>query len=494
MRTEKPSKRRNGIQPVCRDSHHVEGNLDHIDERKLLRKMDLRLMPMLTLLYLFSFLDRGNIGNARIEGMEEDLHLGGTQYNWALTVFFFTYTVFELPSNLILQKVRPSIWIPSLMVAWGTVMTLMGIVTNYNGLLIARIFLGATEAGIYPGVAYYITMWYSRHEAQFRQALCFSAASIAGAFSGLLAFAIGKMNGVGGYSGWRWIFIIEGLATVVVAVMSYFLLYDYPDTASFLTRDERAWILRRLSLQFSNNGNVVPEAGDFKWKYVWDAAKDWQVYMAILVYFSAVCPLYGISFFLPTIIRDLGYTSSTAQLLTVPPYITASVAAILAAWFADRNGERSPLLLFHIGCIVAGFFVCLAGSQRWVPGLVYFGVFLAILGIYPAIPALITWLSSNLAAEHKRAAGMAIHIGLGNFAGAMASHFYRTCDSPQYIMGHALELAFGIMGVVAIVITRFAYVRINRQRVDKLVELRPEYSAQELGEMGDKSPTFRYML
>ncbi|GJP88007.1 hypothetical protein AlacWU_00906 [Aspergillus niger] len=302
------------------------------------------------------------------------------------------------------------------------------------------------------------------------------------------------MNGVGGYSGWRWIFIIEGLATVVVAVMSYFLLYDYPDTASFLTRDERAWILRRLSLQFSNNGNVVPEAGDFKWKYVWDAAKDWQVYMAILVYFSAVCPLYGISFFLPTIIRDLGYTSSTAQLLTVPPYITASVAAILAAWFADRNGERSPLLLFHIGCIVAGFFVCLAGSQRWVPGLVYFGVFLAILGIYPAIPALITWLSSNLAAEHKRAAGMAIHIGLGNFAGAMASHFYRTRDSPQYIMGHALELAFGIMGVVAIVITRFAYVRINRQRVDKLVELRPEYSAQELGEMGDKSPTFRYML
>ncbi|GKZ26503.1 hypothetical protein AbraIFM66951_002584 [Aspergillus brasiliensis] len=397
MNTEKPSKRRNETQPVCRDAHHVEGNLEHINERKLLRKMDLHIMPMLTLLYLFSFLDRGNIGNARIEGMEEDLHLGGTQYNWALTVFFFTYTVFELPSNLILQKVRPSIWIPSLMVAWGTVMTLMGIVTNYNGLLIARIFLGAAEAGIYPGVAYYITMWYSRHEAQFRQALCFSAASIAGAFSGLLAFAISKMNGIGGYSGWRWIFIIEGLATVVVAVMSYFLLYDYPDTASFLTRDERAWIQRRLSLQFSNNGNVVPEAGDFKWKYVWDAAKDWQVYMAVL-------------------------------------------------------------------------------------------------RIYPAIPALITWLSTNLAAEHKRAAGMAIHIGLGNFAGAMASHFYRTRDSPQYIMGHALELAFGILGVVAIVITRFAYVRINRQRVDRLVELRPEYTAQELGEMGDKSPTFRYML
>ncbi|RAL00136.1 MFS general substrate transporter [Aspergillus ibericus CBS 121593] len=490
----KPSKQHHEGRTVCRERHPTGLNLSHINEKKLLRKMDLHLMPMLTLLYLFSFLDRGNIGNARIEGMEDDLHLGGTQYNWALMVFFFTYTVFELPSNLILQKVRPSIWIPSLMVAWGIVMTLMGIVTNYKGLLIARAFLGAAEAGIYPGVTYYITMWYSRHEAQFRQALCFSAASIAGAFSGLLAFAIGKMNGIGGFSGWRWIFIIEGLATVLVAVMAYFVLYDYPDTASFLTRDERAWVLRRLRLQFSNNGNVVPETVVFKWKYVWDAAKDWQVYMAILIYFSAVCPLYGISFFLPTIIRDLGYTSSTAQLLTVPPYITAAIAAILAAWFADRNGERSPLLLFHIGCIVAGFFVCLAGSQRWVPGLVYFGVFLAILGIYPAIPALITWLSSNLAAEHKRAAGMAIHIGLGNFAGAMASHFYRTRDAPQYVLGHALELAFGIMGVVAIVITRFTYVHINRERVDKLVELRPQYSLEELGEMGDKSPTFRYML
>ncbi|PYH88916.1 MFS general substrate transporter [Aspergillus ellipticus CBS 707.79] len=426
--------------------------------------------------------------------MEDDLHLKGSEYNWALTVFFFTYAVFELPSNLVLQKVRPSIWIPSLMVAWGVVMTLTGIVTNYRGLLIARLFLGLTEAGLYPGVTYYITMWYSRHEAQLRQAIFFSAASIAGAFSGLLAFGIGQMNGVGGYSGWRWIFILEGIATVVVAVLAYFVLYDYPDTASFLSPAERTWVLRRLKMQFSENGNVVPETVEFKWKYVWDALKDWQVYMGILIYYSAVCPLYGISFFLPTIIRDLGYTSSIAQLLTVPPYITAAVAAILAAWFSDRMGQRSPLLLFHIGCIVAGFLVCLAGSQRWVPGLIYFGVFLAVLGIYPAIPALVTWLSSNLAADHKRSAGMAIHIGLGNFAGAMASHFYRTTDAPRYILGHSLELAFGVLGVLAIVATRFAYDGINRRRVDKLVRLRPEYSGWELAEMGDKSPTFRYML
>lgn len=122
-------------------------SFSHLDEKKILRKMDLRLIPMLALLYLLSFLDRGNIGNAKIEGLVEDLHMTGPQYNWCLTVFFFTYAAFEVPSNLLLKKLRPSIWLPTIMVAWGTVMTLMGIVQNFEGLLIARIFLGVTEAG-----------------------------------------------------------------------------------------------------------------------------------------------------------------------------------------------------------------------------------------------------------------------------------------------------------------------------------------------------------
>ncbi|OCK82494.1 MFS general substrate transporter [Lepidopterella palustris CBS 459.81] len=119
----------------------------HLDEAAILRKMDLRLIPMLALLYLLSFLDRGNIGNAKIEGLTEDLHMTGPQYNWCLTVFFFTYAAFEVPSNLLLKRLRPSIWLPTIMVAWGVVMTLMGIVQNYHGLLAARLFLGVTEAG-----------------------------------------------------------------------------------------------------------------------------------------------------------------------------------------------------------------------------------------------------------------------------------------------------------------------------------------------------------
>lgn len=262
----------------------------------------------------------GNIGNAKIEGLQEDLGLLGYQYNWCLTAFFFTYAAFEVPSNLLLKRLRPSRWLPTIMVAWGLVMTLMGLVQNYHGLLVARLFLGVAEAGLYPGVAaslallissvmmlssrapklvaytcadepwhiqYYLTMWYCRHEIQFRQALFFSAASVAGAFSGLLAFGISKMDGVGDLAGWRWIFILEGIATVLVAFASFWLLHDFPETAAFLTEDERAFVVYRLRYQGQSAGAAqVAQADEFRWKYVGQAFADWQIWANVFVYWG----------------------------------------------------------------------------------------------------------------------------------------------------------------------------------------------------------------
>lgn len=385
-------------------------------------QMDIRLIPMLALLYLLSFLDRGNIGNAKIEGLQEDLNMTSDQYNWCLTVFFFTYAAFEVPSNLLLKKLRPSRWLPTIMVSWGLVMTLMGIVQNYHGLLIARIFLGLTEAGLFPGVAYYLTMWYCRHEIQLRQALFFSAASIAGAFSGLLAYAIAKMDGVGGLEGWRWIFILEGIVTVLVAVVAFFVLHDFPETAGFLTEEERKFVVHRLAYQGQDrNASQVAQAEEFKWAYVWQAFQDWQIWVNIFVYWGIVCPLYGISLFLPTIIRNLGYTSSRSQLLTIPIYITAAIFAVVAAWLSDRVGKRSPFIITFLIIMVVGFTMCISTSS---PGVVYAGVFIATCAIYPAFPGIIAWLSNNLAGSYKRSVGMAIQIGIGNLGGVSPSLRY----------------------------------------------------------------------
>ncbi|THC97035.1 hypothetical protein EYZ11_003478 [Aspergillus tanneri] len=455
-------------------------------EKKVFRKMDLRLIPMLSLLYLLAFLDRGNIGNAKIEGMLDDLHMTGSQYNMTLTVFFFTYAAFELPSNLLLKKLRPSRWLPLIMVAWGIVMTLMGVVQNYSGLLTARLFLGLT--------AYYITLWYPRYRAQYRQAMFFSAASIAGAFSGILAYGIAKMDGVGGYEGWRWIFILEGLLTVIVAVIAPFAIYDSPETATFLTEEEKRYVIHSVRYQASaghDTGALVQEETKFRLRYVIDALLDWQIYVALIMYWGITCPLYGISFFLPTIIKDLGYTSSTAQLLTVPIYVTAAIVAVAAAWVSDRRRQRSPFILFFMFLIAMGFVIVLAASGKGIPGVVYFGVFLIAIGIYPAFPGNVTWLSVNLAGDYKRAAGMAMHIGLGNLAGAMSSNFYRQQDGPKYILGHALELGFCGVGIIAVMVLRFSYKMINRKRDRMDVSV---YSPQEMAKMGDRSPMFRYML
>ena len=172
--------------------NNAEAHLDfpHIDSRKILRKMDLRLLPILMFLYIPSFLDRSNIGNAKIEGMLEDLHMSGSDYNWVATVYFLAYCLFDIPSTVLVKKLRPSIWLPAIMATWGVITTLTGVVQGYHGLLATRILLGAAEAGYYPGAVFYITLWYCGDDAQYRQALLASAVSIAGAFSGLLAFLI----------------------------------------------------------------------------------------------------------------------------------------------------------------------------------------------------------------------------------------------------------------------------------------------------------------
>ncbi|KAK0736553.1 major facilitator superfamily domain-containing protein [Apiosordaria backusii] len=470
----------------------------HLDEKAILRKMDMRLIPMLALLYLLSFLDRGNIGNAKIEGLQEDLGLTDDQYNWCLTAFFFTYAAFEVPSNLMLKKVRPSIWLPAIMVAWGVVMTLMGIVHNFTGLLTARIFLGVAEAGLFPGVAYYLTNWYKREEMQLRQAMFFSAASIAGAFSGLLAFAIGKMSGVGGLHGWQWIFILEGIATVLVAIWAFFTLHDFPDTATFLTEEERAFVVFRLKYQGQSKRNesevsrsMVAQADDFKWKYVKQAFLDWQIWVNIFVYWGIVCPLYGISLFLPTIIRTLGYQSSTAQLMTVPIYITAAILAVIVAYFSDRVGRRSPFIIVPLLIMVVGFTMCIASGN---PRVVYGGVFIAACAIYPAFPGVISWLSNNLAGSLKRSVGMAVQIGVGNLGGAMASNFYRAKDAPRYQLGHGLELGFIGAGIVASLTLLVGYSSANKRRERKIEEgALSQYTPEELSEKGDKAITFRYV-
>jgi MFS family permease len=180
-------------------------------------------------------------------------------------------------------------------------MTTMGLVHNYSGLMAARWFLGLTEAGLFPGVSYFLSCWYKRSEFGVRMAIFFSAAALAGSFGGLLAAAISNMGGVGGKFSWSWIFILEGLATVIIGVISFWMVYDFPDRARFLSEKDRQRVLHRLALDKQSSA----EHEEWKMKYVWASLKDWKTWLGAIIYMGADGSLYAFSLFIPTIINEL---------------------------------------------------------------------------------------------------------------------------------------------------------------------------------------------
>ncbi|KAL8699845.1 MAG: hypothetical protein Q9224_001234 [Gallowayella concinna] len=458
-------------------------------DRRLLWKLDLRLIPWLCLLYLISFLDRTNIGNARLIHLEDDLNITGGQYNAALSLFFVSYSLAEPLTNILLKRLRPSVFIPAIMVAWGVCMTTMGLVHNFQGLMAARFFLGLAEAGLFPGINYYLSCWYKRDEFGIRAAIFFSAAAVSGSFGGLLAAAIGKMDGAGGKAGWSWIFILEGIATVIIGVASLWMVFDFPDEATFLSDVDRDRVLRRLKADQQSSA----EHEEFRMTYFWASVKDWKTWLSAAIYMGADAPLYAFSLFLPTIINGLGYQDTKAQLLSVPPYAAAAILTVFIGFLADRTHQRG---LCNMGVSILGVigFAMLLGSKA--PGVQYAGTFLGALGIYPCIANTITWVSNNTEGVYKRGVTMGFVIGWGNLNGVVSSNIYRRKDRPTYYLGHGV--VFGYLFVFLLGGSALQYVLLRREnakrRAGKLDHLVAGKSKKEIEELGDLRPNFIYTL
>ncbi|PSK34779.1 hypothetical protein B9Z65_1362 [Elsinoe australis] len=482
-----------------------DGGVDHINSsgassdedlgfddkatKRMIRKMDVRLLPFLALLYLLSFLDRTNIGNARLANLEVDLGMNprGLDYNNALAIFFPFYVAAEIPSNIMMKRTRPSLWIPFIMVLWGICTTLMGVVKNYEGLMAARAALGLAEGGLFPGVTYYITMWYRRHECGLRMAIFFSAATAAGAFGGLLARGIVEMDGVGGLNGWAWIFILEGLLTFAVAVSAFWIMSDYPATAKFLTADEKKEIVRRLKQDRSSLSDA------FDMKFFWDAIKDWKIWVHMFITMGCYTPLYSISLFLPTIVRTLGYTNNTAQLMTVPPYVVACFFTLGGGYFADRLQTRGVFMIGFFLMAITGWAMLLGSSSNVVR---YIGCFFAVSGIYPNVPQGVAWNGNNIGGSLKRGVGIAMHVGFGNLGGVTASYIYLPRDSPAFRTGHSILLGFISMSTVLSIFMTLYLRRENarRDRVYKKVEDFTEAEKAAQSDKGDNATFFRYTV
>lgn len=306
--------------------------------------------------------------------MTEDLNMTGQDYNIALFIFFIPYILFEVPSNILIKRMRPSTWLSLIMSLWGIATIGQGLVTTFRGLVACRFLVGLFEAGLFPGCVYLISMYYKRYELQWRFSLFFCASILAGAFGGLLAYALAKMRGIGGYDGWRWIFIIEGLATFVIAVSAKWLVVDWPEEARFLTEDERALLIARLA---ADAGEARMNRLDKR------AAKrifgDWKIYCGTVMYLGVVNTGYATSFFIPTIIKQLGYTSAEAQVRSIPIFIVATVCALTTAVITDRLKHRFSFCILGV-CVAFIGYVMLLCQSSLSTGVQYFAIFLITSG------------------------------------------------------------------------------------------------------------------
>ncbi|KAI0362468.1 major facilitator protein [Trametes cingulata] len=456
-----------------------------VNEAKLLRRIDLRVVPIISILYLLAFLDRVNISNAVLFSLKQDLKLTGDQFNTAIVVFFIPYVLLEVPCNVLLKRLGPRVWMPSCMLAFGVITVLQAFAQNFGGLVAARFFLGLAESGFYPGCFYIISMWYRREEAQKRYSFLFSSASLAGGFGGLLASAIGKLDGVRGYHGWRWIFILEGLLTVVIAIAAYFIVPDFPEKALWLKKDEKEFLEARLHEDVGQSRIQDP----ITFKTVLTVYKDFKIIFGPLMYLGFLVPAYSYAYFAPTIVQSLGHSVIQTQLLSVPPWACSFVFTMTIAVISDYTRRRFVFLMLCAAIGVAGLIILLLVHDN--SKLQYAALYIVPIGILSAMPIGLCWYETNLGTHHRRAVGTATQVGVGNIGGIIAAYSFLAKDSPRFIAGYSICLGFTLLGMLAACGYYIAILAENGQR-DRAEAENDTLSTEEKAKLGDLNPDYRY--
>jgi ACS family tartrate transporter-like MFS transporter len=390
-------------------------------EKKTMRRISWRITPFIMLLYFVAYIDRVNVGMAGLT-MRSDLGLTASMFGFGAGIFFWGYFLFEVPSNIALNKFGARVWIARVMVTWGLVSAGMAFVEGPTSFYVMRFLLGAAEAGFFPGIILYISFWFpARHRAGVT-ALFMAAAPLSTAIGSPISASLLKLHGVMGLNGWQWIFIVEAIPALILAVVVLFYMTDKPEQARWLKEDERNWIVDAM------NAEAVGKAGRAKHSILAGLTNP-RVIVLAFVYFGTSAGLYTMGIWAPQIIKQLGVSNMTVGWLSAIPPIVSVVAMVLWSRHSDRTGERTwhvvlPCLLAVIGLVVAA-------SAHSVVGLIA-ALTLVNIGISCAKPAL--WSMPTMFLSGAAAAtGIATINSIGNLGGfagpAMIGWIKRTTGS-----------------------------------------------------------------
>ncbi|EXJ85307.1 hypothetical protein A1O3_05982 [Capronia epimyces CBS 606.96] len=473
-----------GVAAADDTSGHLANTEIYIDpemEKRVMRKFDYYMLPQFAVLPFVLFLDRSNIGNARVFGFEESLHFKGNDFGNVNTIFYASYVVFEIPWVMALKRWGANVIIPISFVCWSLVTLGTGFVQNFGQTVALRVLLGVFEAGLFPGLTFLISTIYSREAQAMRVAILYAAGCLSGAFGGLIAYGIQTMGEQRGLEAWRWLFIIEGSISVVLCGIAWFTLPKNAEVAWFLTPEEREMMQKRKMRDILYKGD-----DEFSWNYAKMAFKDVQIYLAAACAFASSIPLFGLANFMPTIIRGLGYTSYQANYLTIPIYLFSTMTLYTGAWLSDRYRRRALIAVCGTLPVILGYAILLGTDNV---GAGYFAMYMCAGGIYIYNTVLYTWLANNLKPDYKRSVGIPLFASLSNISGTVSSQIYPSADGPRYIMGSAVSMGMevvALMGTVAI----YFLLRSRNMKKQKLINEGATTNEKD----GDKALDFEYIL
>ncbi|KAK7229385.1 hypothetical protein V2G26_001555 [Clonostachys chloroleuca] len=430
--------------------------------KSLVRKLDMTLMPMIFILYMFNYLDRNNIAQAKLDNLEKDLGMTGNDFNIVLSIVNVGYMLMQIPSNMLLTRVRPSIYIPCWVCIWACISATCGAAQNMTHMVVIRIFLGLSEAPFFPGVFYLLSCWYTKKELAFRYACLYSGLILATAVSGLLAAGIfAGLGGVAGIPGWRWLFIIEGAITFLLGMVAFVLLPDFPSSTGrkwLFTKEEQEVAVIRMRRDAIYDQQ---EEGTSIWKGLRDAVKDKRVWIFALMLCSNQSS-YGFNYFYPAIVQGFNLGSRTITLVcTAPPYLLAALINLGNAWHSDRKGERGFHIAIPMMTAVVGFIISV--SVLNIPAR-YVASFLYVCGCFGANAAFYSWAASTVAqTPEKKACAMAIINVTGQFGSLWSPYFFDPNDQPRYTRAMILLMAFALLEVSLCFLMKFLLRRENKK-------------------------------
>ncbi|KAF8945907.1 hypothetical protein BGZ47_001733 [Haplosporangium gracile] len=510
------------------------------EEKRVVHKIDWRIIPILGMFYGASTLNRINLTNARMFAFENSLHATHEQFSWATSVFYVGYGLAEIPSIIALLYLTPKVWLPASMFIWGCITFLMAWIKIFPLLMVGRFFLGISEAALIPGVLIYIAMFYKRSEQTFRMALLQTFSSVAGVFNGLISGGIGHLDGRLNLHGWQWIFIIESLPTMALAVTAWFLLTKSPESAPWLDQRETSIAIYRI-----RNDTKIKVSRQITKENVLAALKDPKVYIFMILNLCVTIPIVsstgvlsrawmaiakalkdgklsldppsGTNSTLPRtpeepisiISSSSGYlkpgvqslmrepTSEArmlAQLLSSPAFLMGAISTFAVAILADRTQQRGMIMMGLAVVTIVGYCMMLFTLNVYVN---YAGVIIISMGQTPMTPIVTSWLTTNIGGYAKRAIAVAMSLLSSSVSGVVGSQLYKSSHAPHHTMGHLVNIGMMVTIVLFSFLQRFIMKRENSRRnysVSYGVNPLKILTKAEMRDITDKHPAFRYTL